>query len=234
MPFRRAGAEFVGTFVLVMGGVGAAVIAGDKIGNLGIAFAFGLSLLAMAYAVGHISGGHFNPAVTIGLAVGGRFKAGDILPYVVAQVVGAIGAALLLLVIASGKPEFEVGRFAANGFGELSPAKYSLLACLVMTRTRLLLAAMFALQVLLLGGLGLAFEGGWQLRPRRFVMADCYALALVATLFGETADVRALARAVRAAIVALLVAGTGWQLGNLVWFVREPVGAGQNPGFGSR
>ena len=146
---RRLGAEALGTFWLTFGGCGSAVIALALpqlgIGILGVSIAFGLTVLTMAYAVGHISGGHFNPAVTIGLAVGGRFKAGDILPYVVAQVVGAIGAALLLLLIASGKPEFEVGRFAANGFGELSPGKYSLLACVV---TEVVLTAVFLLVIL--------------------------------------------------------------------------------------
>lgn len=146
---RRLGAEALGTFWLTFGGCGSAVIAlafpEFGIGILGVSIAFGLTVLTMAYAVGHISGGHFNPAVTIGLAVGGRFKTGDILPYVVAQVVGAIGAALLLLLIASGKPDFEVGRFAANGFGELSPGKYGLLACLV---TEVVLTAVFLLVIL--------------------------------------------------------------------------------------
>jgi aquaporin Z len=130
---RRATAEFFGTFWLVFGGCGAALFAAGfpnlGIGFLGVAFAFGLTVLTMAYAVGHVSGGHFNPAVTIGLWAGGRFSASDVLPYIIAQVVGAILAAFILYLIASGKPGWMVGSFAANGYGDLSPGKYGLGAC---------------------------------------------------------------------------------------------------------
>lgn len=133
---RRLGAEFFGTFWLTFGGCGAAVLAAAfpqlGIAFAGVALAFGLTVLTMAFAVGHISGGHFNPAVTIGLWAGGRFKAGDVVPYVVVQVIGAIAAAAVLYVIASGKPDFAIGGFASNGYGALSPGKYSLLSCLVM------------------------------------------------------------------------------------------------------
>lgn len=132
---RRATAEFFGTLWLVFGGCGAAVLAAAfpalGIGFLGVAFAFGLTVLTMAYAVGHISGGHFNPAVTIGLWAGGRFKAADVLPYVIAQVIGAIIAAAILYVIASGKPGWIPDGFASNGYGDLSPGKYGLVACFV-------------------------------------------------------------------------------------------------------
>jgi aquaporin Z len=132
---KRASAEFLGTFWLTFGGCGSAVLAAAYpqlgIGFAGVALAFGLTVLTMAYAVGHISGGHFNPAVTVGLWAGGKFKAGDIPAYVIAQVVGAVAAAGVLFVIASGKPGFELGGFASNGYGDLSPGKYSLLACLV-------------------------------------------------------------------------------------------------------
>ncbi len=132
---RRATAEFFGTWWLVFGGCGAAVLAAGfpnlGIGFLGVSFAFGLTVLTMAYAVGHISGGHFNPAVTIGLWAGGRFKAADVLPYIIAQVIGAIVAALILYGIASGKPGWTAGSFAANGYGDLSPGKYGLGACFV-------------------------------------------------------------------------------------------------------
>ena len=132
---HRAGAEFFGTFWLVFGGCGSAVLAaafpGLGIGFAGVALAFGLTVLTMVYAVGHISGGHFNPAVTIGLWAGGRFRAGDIAPYVLAQVIGAILAAAVLYLIASGQPGFVAGRFAADGYGALSPGKYPLLSCLV-------------------------------------------------------------------------------------------------------
>ncbi len=132
---RRLGAEFLGTFWLVFAGCGSAVLAAGfpalGIGFLGVALAFGLTVLTMAYTVGYISGGHFNPAVTVGLFAAGRFKAGDVIPYVVAQVVGAICAAAVLYFIASGKAGWETGAFAANGYGDLSPGKYSLGACLV-------------------------------------------------------------------------------------------------------
>jgi len=146
---RKLGAEFLGTFWLTFGGCGAAVVSlalpQFGIGILGVAIAFGLTVLTMAYAVGHISGGHFNPAVTLGLWSAGRFPAAEIGPYVIAQVAGAIAAALLLFLIASGRPDFELGRFAANGFGELSPGKYGLIACLL---TEVLLTGFFLLIIL--------------------------------------------------------------------------------------
>lgn len=129
---KRLGAEFVGTFWLVLGGCGSAVLAAAfpevGIGLLGVSLAFGLTVLTMAYAIGHISGCHLNPAVSVGLVVGGRFPAGELAPYIVAQVLGAIGAAAILWLIATGKPGAEIGGFAANGFAELSPGKYGLAA----------------------------------------------------------------------------------------------------------
>ncbi|CAM4320517.1 aquaporin Z [Bordetella muralis] len=134
---KRCMAELIGTFWLVLGGCGSAVLAAGfpelGIGFAGVALAFGLTVLTMAYAVGHISGGHFNPAVTVGLAVGGRFPTREILPYVVVQVIGAILAAAVLYCIASGKPGFDLvaSGFAANGYGDHSPGKYALGAALV-------------------------------------------------------------------------------------------------------
>ncbi len=132
---RRTAAEFIGTFWLVFGGCGAAVLDAAfpqlGIGFTGVALAFGLTVLTMAYAVGYLSGAHFNPAVTCGLWAAGRFRGGDVLPYVIAQVVGAVAAAAVLYLIASGKPGFQLGGFAANGYGDLSPGKYPLLSCLV-------------------------------------------------------------------------------------------------------
>jgi aquaporin Z len=129
MPLRRAGAEFFGTFVLVLGGVGAAVIAGDKIGNLGVAFAFGLSLLAMAYAIGPISGCHINPAVTVGLLVSRKIEISEAVRYWIAQVLGAIVAAGVLLIIAGSRKggyDASVMGLGANGYGDHSPGGYSL------------------------------------------------------------------------------------------------------------
>jgi len=132
---RRVVAEFFGTFWLTFGGCGAAVLAAAfpnlGIGFLGVAFAFGLTVLTMAYAVGHISGGHFNPAVTLGLWSAGRCANVHVIPYIVAQVIGAILAAAALWAIASGKADWVPGGFASNGYGDLSPGKYSLGACLL-------------------------------------------------------------------------------------------------------
>jgi len=132
---RRAAAEFFGTFWLVFGGCGSAVLAAAfpnlGIGFLGVSFAFGLTVLTMAYAVGHISGGHFNPAVTAGLWAAGRFPSKDVIPYIIAQVIGAIVAAAALWAIASGKPDWVPGGFASNGYGDLSPGKYGLGACVL-------------------------------------------------------------------------------------------------------
>ncbi|HSM76289.1 MAG TPA: aquaporin Z [Bryobacteraceae bacterium] len=133
---KRSLAEFLGTFWLVFGGCGAAVLdaafPGLGIGFLGVALAFGLTLLTMAFAIGHISGCHINPAVSIGLAVAKRFPVSELLPYILAQVVGGIAGAGVLFVIASGKAGFDVsGGFASNGYAAHSPGQYSLVACLV-------------------------------------------------------------------------------------------------------
>jgi aquaporin Z len=146
---KRASAELLGTFWLVFGGCGAAVLDAAfpnlGIGFLGVAFAFGLTVLTMAYAIGHISGAHLNPAVSVGLVVGKRFPASDLWAYVVAQVVGAIAAAAVLYVIASGKAGFNLGGFASNGYAEHSPGGYSLVACLV---AEIVLTFMFLMIIL--------------------------------------------------------------------------------------
>ena len=134
---HRLAAEVLGTFWLVLGGCGSAVLAAAfpelGIGFVGVALAFGLTVVTMAYAVGHISGGHFNPAVTVGLWAGERFAAGDIFPYIIAQLAGAILAAAILYVVASGAPGFSVSEgFASNGYGEHSPGGYSLTAALII------------------------------------------------------------------------------------------------------
>jgi len=146
---KRLTAEFFGTFWLVFGGCGSAVLAAAYpelgIGFAGVALAFGLTVVTMAYAVGHISGGHFNPAVTVGLCAGGRFPAKDVVPYIVAQVIGSIAAAAVLYVIASGKAGFDAtAGFASNGYGEHSPNGYSLHAAIV---AELVLTAFFLLVI---------------------------------------------------------------------------------------
>ena len=132
----KLGAEFIGTFWLVLGGCGSAVLAAAfphvGIGLLGVSFAFGLTVLTMAYAIGHISGCHLNPAVSVGLMVGGRFSSRELLPYIAAQVLGGIAAGAVLYVIASGQPGFDASAgFASNGYGAHSPGGYSLLAAFV-------------------------------------------------------------------------------------------------------
>ena len=143
---RKIAAEVLGTFVLVLGGCGSAVLAGDVIGAQGVAIAFGLTVLVMAFAVGPISGGHFNPAVTIGLIVGKRFETKDAPYYIVAQVAGAILAGAVLYLIASGLDGFDAADgFAANGYDDHSPAEYSLLAGLV---AEVVLTAVFLIVIM--------------------------------------------------------------------------------------
>ncbi|MDQ3156190.1 MAG: aquaporin Z [Actinomycetota bacterium] len=143
----KLSAEALGTFILVLGGCGTAVLAGSKVGNLGVAFAFGLTVLTGAYAFGHVSGGHFNPAVTVGLATAKRFDWKEAPGYIVAQVVGATVAGAVLLAVASGASGFsaKASGFATNGYGERSPGGYSLLAVLV---TEVVLTAFFLYVIL--------------------------------------------------------------------------------------
>lgn len=151
MPItRKVAAEFLGTFWLVLAGCGTAILSAAYpelgVGILGVSLAFGLSVLTMAYAIGHISGCHVNPAVSVGLAVARRFPASDLLAYVIAQVTGAITAAGVLFVIASGRPVFDLAAgFASNGFGEHSPGGYSLGACLI---AEIVLTFMFVVIIL--------------------------------------------------------------------------------------
>jgi len=149
MKIKQFGAEFFGTFWLVLGGCGSAVLAATfpdvGIGLLGVSLAFGLTVLTMAFAIGHISGCHLNPAVSIGLWAGGRFSSKDLLPYIVAQVIGGIVAGAVLYFIASGKAGFEVSAgFASNGYGEHSPGGYSLGAAFL---TEVVMTLMFLLSV---------------------------------------------------------------------------------------
>ncbi|RLA70042.1 MAG: aquaporin Z [Epsilonproteobacteria bacterium] len=146
---KKLGAEFFGTFWLVLGGCGSAVLAAGfpelGIGFVGVSFAFGLTVLTMAFAVGHISGGHFNPAVSFGLWSAGKFETKELLPYIVAQVVGGTLGAFTLYMIASGQAGFEAGGFASNGFGELSPGKYNLTSVII---TEVVMTFMFLFIIL--------------------------------------------------------------------------------------
>jgi aquaporin Z len=143
---KKCTAEFIGTFWLVLGGCGSAVLAGSGIGLAGISLAFGLTVLTMAFAIGHISGCHLNPAVTFGLWAGGRFSGKEILPYILAQVLGAVAAAgLLYLIVTGGKCGIDVGGFAANGYGDHSPGGYNLVSGLL---TEVAMTFMFLMIIL--------------------------------------------------------------------------------------
>ena len=141
--------EFIGTLWLVLGGCGSAVLAAGfpelGIGFVGVSMAFGLTVLTMAYAIGHVSGCHLNPAVSVGLWMGGRFDKKDLIPYILAQVLGGIAGAAVLYLIASGKPDFELGGFAANGYGANSPGGYGLTAALI---TEVVMTMMFLMIIL--------------------------------------------------------------------------------------
>jgi aquaporin Z len=150
---RKYAAEFIGTFWLVLGGCGSAVLAAAfpdaanslGIGLLGVSLAFGLTVMTMAFAIGHISGCHLNPAVSVGLCVGGRFPSKDLPGYIFSQVLGGLAGAAILYVIATGKPGFELGGFASNGYGDHSPGKYTMVAALV---TEIVMTAAFLLIIL--------------------------------------------------------------------------------------
>ena len=158
---KKLSAEFFGTFWLVLGGCGSAVLAaafpGVGIGLMGVSLAFGLTVLTMAYAVGGISGGHFNPAVTVGLATAGRFSWSQVPSYVISQVLGGIAGALVLYLIASGKADFSTaGGFASNGYGEHSPGGYSMLAALIC---EVVMTAFFL--IIILGATGKSVPAGF-------------------------------------------------------------------------
>lgn len=146
---NKLSAEFIGTFWLVFGGCGSAILAATfpelGIGFLGVAFAFGLSVLTMAYAVGLISGGHFNPAVSLGLMIGGRMQTRELLPYWAAQLAGAVAASLVLFIIASGNDTFAPESFASNGYGDLSPGEFNMVSALII---EIVLTAFFLLIIL--------------------------------------------------------------------------------------
>jgi len=177
---HRLGAEFFGTFWLTFAGCGSAVIAAGfpdlGIGFLGVALTFGLTVLTMAYAVGHISGGHFNPAVTIGVWAGGRFKLADVPGYIAAQLAGAIAAAAVLYMIATGKPDFDLGRFASNGYGDLSPGNYNLVSCFVME-----VVATFFFLFIILGATSKRAPAGFAPIPIGFALTIIHLVSIPVT-----------------------------------------------------
>ena len=213
---KAYGAEFLGTLFLVLVGCGSALLAaafpGVGIGLLGVALAFGLTVLTLAYAVGHVSGGHFNPAVTIGLWAGGRFPANGILPYVVAQVLGALAGGGILYVIASGAPGFDVAAgFVSNGYGEHSPGGYSMLSGLV---TEIVLTAMFLVVIL----------GATDRRAPAGFAPIAIGLALTAVILVGIPVTNASINPARSTGVALFVGG--WAVQQLWLFWVAPIAGG--------
>ncbi len=218
---QRLTAEFLGTLWLVLGGCGAAVLAAAfpqlGIGFAGVALAFGLTVLTMAYALGHVSGAHFNPAVTVGLWAGGRFSGRDVPAYILAQVLGGIAGAAVLYAIATGTMHFDLGKgFASNGYGEHSPGLYSLAACAVCE-----VAMTFGFLVVILG----ATHGN---APKGFApIAIGLALTLIHLISIPVTNTSVNpARSLGPALFASLAPGGGWALGQLWLFWTAPfVGA---------
>lgn len=213
---RRLGAEFLGTFWLVFAGCGSVVFAAAfpelGIGFLGVSLTFGLSVLTAAYALGHISGGHFNPAVTIGLTAGGRFPAGKIAPYAIVQVVGAIVAGGVLYVIASGSASFDpAGGFASNGYGEHSPGGYSLTSALLV---EIVLTAFFLIAIL----------GATDKRAPAGFGPLAIGLALTVTNLVAIPVTNASINPARSTGVAVFAGG--WALGQLWLFWVAPIAGG--------
>ena len=202
-------AELVGTFVLVFGGCGAAVLAGAHIGYLGVSLAFGLSLLVMAYAIGPISGCHINPAVSIGLALARKLPGGMLFIYIIAQIVGAIIAGGVLLVVASGTPGFNLSQgFACNGFGAHSPGGYNLLACLVAE-----IVLTFFLVFTVLGTTHPKFPAGFGGIPIGFVLVLIHLVGIPVTNTSVNP----------ARSIGVAVFQGGWALAQLWLFIVAPI-----------
>lgn len=219
---KRYIAEFIGTFWLVFGGCGSAVLAANfptpennslGIGFVGVALAFGLTVVTMAYGLGHISGGHFNPAVSFGLYMGKRFSGSDLLPYIIAQVSGGIVASIILYLIANGKPGFQIGGFAANGFGEHSPGQYGVLAAFL---------AEFVLTFIFL----IIIHGSTDSRaPQGFApVAIGLALTLIHLIGIPVTNLSVNpARSTGPALILAIFGGQGWALGQLWLFWIAPI-----------
>ena len=218
---KRLAAEFIGTFWLVLGGCGSAVLAAGfphlGIGFLGVALAFGLTLLTMAYAIGGISGCHINPAVTVGLWAGKRFEASDVVPYIIAQVIGGIVAAAVLYVIASGKEGFSLSAgFAANGYGEHSPGGYALSSAMVCE-----IVMTFTFLLVILGSLDKRVPAGFAPIPIGLVLTLIHLISIPVT--------NTSVNPARSTGPALFVGG--WALGQLWLFWLAPIVGAALAGF---
>jgi aquaporin Z len=224
MNTKKYVAEAIGTFWLTFAGCGSAVIAAGfpqvGIGLVGVSLAFGLSVVTMAYAIGHISGCHLNPAISVGLVVGGRFPAGELFPYIVAQVLGAIASASVLYVIASGHAGFDVSAgFAANGYADHSPGRYSLLACLV---SEVVMTFMFLVVIL----------GSTDERAPKGLAPITIGLALTLVHLISIPVTNTSANPVRSTGPALFVGG--WALAQLWLFWVAPIFGAALAGFAYR
>lgn len=227
---RRLGAEFLGTYVLVLGGTGSAVLAasflkngqdtGLGIGFAGVSLAFGLTVVCMAYAVGHISGGHFNPAISLGLAAARRFEWRDVVPYIVVQVIGAIAASATLWLVAvnqkgMSKALLAEGGFASNGFGEHSPGQYALIACLVI---EVVLSAIFL--IVIMGSTDKAASKGFA------ALAIGLSLTLIHLVSIPVTNTSVNPARSTGPAVLLGFGGEGWALGQLWLFWLAPIAGG--------
>lgn len=237
LPIKRYVAEFIGTFWLVFGGCGSAVLAAVftadaakiapnvvfpvGIGLVGVSLAFGLTVLTMAYAIGHISGCHLNPAVSFGLFAGKRFSGGELLPYIIAQVVGAIVAAFVLYLIASGKPGFDIGGFAANGYGENSPGKYSLAAAFI---AEFVLTFMFL--IVILGATDPRAPQGFAPVPIGLALTLIHLIGIPVTNLSVNP-----ARSTGPALILAVFGGKAWAIAQLWLFWLAPIAGAVAAGY---
>lgn len=236
-PIKRYVAEFIGTFWLVFGGCGSAVLAAVftadaakiapnvvfpvGIGLVGVSLAFGLTVLTMAYAIGHISGCHLNPAVSFGLFAGKRFSGGELLPYIIAQVAGAIVAAFVLYLIASGKPGFEIGGFAANGYDDNSPGKYSLVAAFL---AEFVLTFMFL--IIILGATDPRAPQGFAPVPIGLALTLIHLIGIPVTNLSVNP-----ARSTGPALILAVFGGKVWAMAQLWLFWLAPIAGAVAAGY---
>lgn len=237
LPIKRYVAEFIGTFWLVFGGCGSAVLAAVftadaakiapnvvfpvGIGLVGVSLAFGLTVLTMAYAIGHISGCHLNPAVSFGLFAGKRFSGGELLPYIIAQVAGAIVAAFVLYLIASGKPGFDIGGFAANGYDENSPGKYSLAAAFL---AEFVLTFMFL--IVILGATDPRAPQGFAPVPIGLALTLIHLIGIPVTNLSVNP-----ARSTGPALILAVFGGKAWAIAQLWLFWLAPIAGAVAAGY---
>lgn len=221
-PIKRYVAECIGTFWLVFGGCGSAVLAANfpdaekntlGIGLVGVSLAFGLTVMTMAYAIGHISGCHLNPAVSFGLFAGKRFSSRELLPYIIAQVIGGILGAIVLYLIASGKPAFDIGGFAANGYDDNSPGKYSMVSAFI---AEFVLTFMFL--IVILGATDARAPKGFAPVPIGFALTLIHLIGIPVTNLSVNP-----ARSTAPALILAVFGGKAWAIAQLWLFWLAPI-----------